>query len=58
MLRNLHQLFDWQYIGQIIGEISQNFVASSEYMNFKQRVRPHFVSYQDGGTTNCTLYNK
>ena len=31
MLRNLRQLFDWQYIGQIIGG---NFLAFSEYMNF------------------------
>ena len=36
ILRNLlHQLFDWQYIGQIMVEILQNFVAFSEYMNFK-----------------------
>ena len=33
ILRNLHQLFDWHYIGQMV-EISQNFVAFSEYMNF------------------------
>ena len=33
ILRNLHQLFDWQYIGQII---SQSFVAFSEYMNFNK----------------------
>ena len=32
-MRNLHQLFDWQYIGQMV-EISQNFMAFSEYMNF------------------------
>ena len=36
ILRNLHQLFDWQYIGQInqLVGISQNFVAFSEHMNF------------------------
>ena len=34
-MRNLHQLFDWQYIGQKIGGILQNFVAFSEYINFK-----------------------
>ena len=40
ILQNLHQLFDWQYIGPIIEmEISQNFVAFSEYMNFMSNNR-------------------
>ena len=34
ILRNFHQLFDWQYIGQIIGGDLPNFVAFSEYINF------------------------
>jgi hypothetical protein len=33
ILWNLHQIFDWQYIGQIyVGDL----VAFSEYMNFKK----------------------
>jgi hypothetical protein len=33
-LQNLHQLFDWQYIGQLyVGDFAK-FVAFSEYMNF------------------------
>ena len=35
ILRNIHKLFDWQYLGQIIGEDFANFVAFWEYMNFK-----------------------
>ena len=34
ILQNLHRRFDWHYIGQITVEISQNFVAFSEYINF------------------------
>ena len=34
-MQNLHLTFDWYYIGQSKVEISQNFVAFSEYMNFK-----------------------
>ena len=40
MLQNLHLTFDWHYIGQSKVEISQNFVAFSEYMNFKNKDGP------------------
>ena len=33
-LRNFHQLFAWQYIGQIIGGDFAKFCAFSEYINF------------------------
>ena len=33
LLRNLHQLVDWQYIGQMIGGDFAKLVAFSEYMN-------------------------
>ena len=38
-MRNLHQLFDWQYIGQIIGGdfALQCTVAFSEYMTFNEQ---------------------
>ena len=35
ILRNLHQLFDWQYIGQIIG----GDFAISKYMIFKMKLQ-------------------
>ena len=35
ILRDLHQLFDWQYIGQIIGGDLAKFYGLLEYMNFK-----------------------
>ena len=39
ILPNLHITFDWHYITQDKSKvkISQNFVAFSEYMNFKQK---------------------
>ena len=50
---NLHQLFDWQYIGQILVEISQIFVAFSEYMNFDYRFSLFFqVAILSGITRN------
>ena len=33
-MQNLHHRFDCYYVGQIYVEISQNFVAFSESMNF------------------------
>ena len=35
ILQNLHLTFDWHYMDKSKVEISQNFVASSEYTNFK-----------------------
>ena len=35
ILRNLHLTFDWHHIGKSKWKISQNFVAFSEYMNFR-----------------------
>ena len=35
ILQNLHQFFDWQYIGQILGgDFAKFCVAFSECMNF------------------------
>ena len=34
ILQNLHQLLDWQFKDKLLVEISQNFVAFSECMNF------------------------
>ena len=36
ILKNLHQLFDWQYVGQIIDGDFAKFAAFSEYMNFNK----------------------
>ena len=39
ILQNLHLTFDWHYIGQ---KTSQNFVAFSEFMNFKSSLLVFF----------------
>ena len=49
ILWNLCQLFDWQYIGQIIGGDFANFVAFSDYMKFtrinkKRKYHCHFLT--------------
>ena len=39
-MRNLHRRFDWHYIvDKSTVEISQNFVAFSEYMNFMKKIQ-------------------
>ena len=61
ILRNLHCRFDWHFMDKSTVEISQNFVAFSEYMNFNMGKLQQvivFIFYILGGLHRCLATNE